>query len=185
MRAPPKWAQDLVLRVALDEGRDDVPELVWRRSTRSPFSSGHYSPGENRIVVTAGSTRGQRVIPWASKGYRTHGSVSVRADQKMLVLHECAHWLVPPDTVTYPGEWWCDGKRVPNPVGPSRVAHSANFWDTAWRLYRRYRIPLRYARIREGNYRKGALVAASRRPKARASGPLTIIDAPVSALKGE
>ena len=44
----------------------------------------------------------------------------------------------------------------------------------------------RYARIREGNYRKGALVAASRRPKvSQVAGPLTIIDAPMSALQGE
>ena len=132
MPAPPKWAQDLVLQVALDEGRDDVPDLTWHRARSRPGvlygdtiadlshtpqqSSGRAS--RNRIHVTAGTDR---------------------KDQKLVLLHELAHWLTP-------GEH-----------------HSARFWDKAWELYRRYKVPLRYARVREGSYRKGALVAARRR----------------------
>ena len=41
MPSPPLWALDLLLRVALDERRDDLPELVWRCSRAKLHSSGH------------------------------------------------------------------------------------------------------------------------------------------------
>ena len=145
MTIPPKWAQDLTLQVALDEDRDDVPDIVWRRR-RGPRltpgmktllrgvgrdvgewmrharsqqgTSGHYRWSVNRITLTAGGER---------------------QGQKLILLHELAHWL-----------------------SPRGEHHGDNFWDTAWRLYRRYRIPIRFAREREGSYRKGALAAYRR-----------------------
>ncbi len=134
MAAPPKWAQDLVIQVALDEGRDELPEIVWRRS-RQFTSSGR--AGRDRIVVSAAHGDYAREIPWVNRNH-TYGVVSARTDQKLVLLHELAHWLTP------------------------REHHSARFWDKAWELFRRYRVPLRYAKLREGNYRKGALVAARR-----------------------
>ena len=138
MAAPPKWAQDLVLRVALDEGKKDVPDMTWHRSKHFT-SSGR--AGRGRIHVTAAHGDKWVQIPWRNRNH-TCGVVSARADQKIVLLHELAHWLTP-------GEH-----------------HSHRFWDKAWELFHRYRVPIRYAKLREGAYRKGALVAASRRPKA-------------------
>lgn len=139
MAAPPKWAQDLVLRVALDEGRDDLPDVIWRRSKQFT-SSGR--AGRGRVVVSAAHGNQRRQIPWRN-GLGARGVVSAFVDQKIVLLHELAHWLTPDEH------------------------HSPRFWDKAWELYHRYRVPIRYAKLREGAYRKGALVAASRRPKER------------------
>ena len=163
MAAPPKWAQDLVLRVALDEGRDDLPKLTWHRS-RSRVDLSWYPAsyaerrhpdlmtGERRTAPSGNPQVRVRFTrqphehssgrAWQSG--RIHVTAGTdRKDQKLVLLHELAHWLTPKDH------------------------HSPRFWDKAWELYRRYRVPLRYARIREGNYRKGALVAANRRPRER------------------
>lgn len=120
MPNPPQWAQDLTIRVALDEGRDMLPELTWRRSKCSECSSGH-AMLDGRIVVTAGK---------------------LRRDQKLILLHELAHWLMPDDE-----------------------HHGPSFWDKVWQLYHRYGVPIRYAKEREGNYRKGALAAYRRNRK--------------------
>ena len=115
--ATPTWAQDLAIRVALDEGRDELPTLQWRRSKYGPFSTGTTYTEAQRIVVTAGKDR---------------------KDQKLVLLHELAHWLTPGQN------------------------HGPAFWDQAWRLYRRYGVPLRYAKLRERFYRKGSVAAYAR-----------------------
>lgn len=83
MKPPPPWAQDLVIQVALDADRDDVPELVWRGSRAKPYSTGQTQycrapdgrvVAAHRIVVTAG------IDP---------------ADHRFVLLHELAHWLLP------------------------------------------------------------------------------------------
>jgi hypothetical protein len=113
----PNWAQNLVRRVWLDEGREGeaLPHLAWR-SRNDRYSSGKACPCCNRILVTAGTDR---------------------ADAKLVLLHECGHLL-------------------------TRQGHTAAFWDKVWRLYRRHRVPIRYALEREGNYRKGAVKAYER-----------------------
>lgn len=68
--AAPQWALRLVQRVC-DRYEAEAPEVTWRRSKVSPFSSGVCHEG--RIVITAGSL--------------------VR-DQRSVVLHELAHHLV-------------------------------------------------------------------------------------------
>lgn len=71
--SPPAWATELVATVC---GEADVapPRLLWRRR-RSPMSTG--------------------------VARRAHGSIAVRAgddplDQRLTLLHELAHWIVPP-----------------------------------------------------------------------------------------
>ncbi len=118
MPPPPQWAQDLAIRVALDEECVTLPEITWRRSKWNDLSSGHSKNGQEAITITAGKDR---------------------KDQKLVLLHELAHWLMPGDE-----------------------HHGSAFWDKAWQLYRRYGVPLRYAKEREGNYRKGALAAYRR-----------------------
>jgi hypothetical protein len=132
MRASPMWAQDLLLQVALDEGREDPPELAWRRSRAKRYSTGHTqfrrSPGApggraERLVVTAGTDPdGQRVT----------------------LLHELAHWLC-----------------------PAGEHHGPLFYDTAWRLCRRYGANLRCAFEQEAAYRAASVPAyfRSRRPR--------------------
>ncbi|KKK96475.1 hypothetical protein LCGC14_2662390 [marine sediment metagenome] len=122
-RQVPKWAQELVIRVALDELRERLPDVTWSRR-KGTTSSGYtlYSTGEcpdRRIVLRAGKER---------------------RDQKLVLLHELAHWLIP------------EGQH-----------HSPTYWDKCWDLYYRYGVPIRYALTRERNYRKGAVVAYKRR----------------------
>jgi hypothetical protein len=69
-----------------------------------------------------------------------NGTISVVAgrdpvDQRLVLCHEIAHWLGKP----YEG-------------------HSLAFWRRAWRLYRRYRVPIYYALAREGDFH-GAIQA--------------------------
>lgn len=123
MARTPKWVTDLVTAVCLDEHRAEEPEVCWRRARYRLSSGSYYKPTAcrpARVVVTAGRDR---------------------RDQKLVLLHELAHWLT-----------------------PAGEHHSARFWDTAWRLYRRYRVSLRYALKHEGAYRTSA-AAAYRRTK--------------------
>ena len=62
-----------------------------------------------------------------------------RRGQKLTLLHEIAHWLCGKDE-----------------------EHGPLFWDTAWRLYRRYGVPIRFARMMERQYRKGSEAAYKR-----------------------
>lgn len=61
-----------------------------------------------------------------------------RLDAKLVLLHELAHQLVP-------------------------KGHTPVFWETAWRLYRWAKLPLRYCQRREAMHYKGAAVAYRRR----------------------
>jgi hypothetical protein len=129
----PQWAQGLIIQVAIDEGRETLPHVIWwRRRGGSPwtrkFSSGRGGPPvagnmTGSIHITAGSDR---------------------KDQKLVLLHELAHWLMPP-----------------------QEHHGARFWDKAWQLYRRYGVPIRYAKAREAQYRKGSVTAYRRAARGR------------------
>ena len=57
-------------------------------------------------------------------------------DQKLVLLHELSHWLV-------------GGKEH----------HSLLFWDKAFELYRKHKIPMMYALKREKNYKKKSIKA--------------------------
>ena len=67
---------------------------------------------------------------------------SNRTDCKLVILHELAHWARP----------WGEH-------------HSDKFWDLCWQLYREFKLPIRYCKQREVEYRKGALAAYHRSRK--------------------
>ena len=80
----------------------------------------------------------------AGKGCSEYIKISAghnRLHAKILLLHETAHAIVGRD-----GAKW----------------HSSHFWDVTWALYRWARLPIRYCRQIEGNYRKGALMGYRR-----------------------
>ncbi len=141
MATAPKWTQDLVVNALVywqkAHGEDVAsPEINWRRS------HSHKMTGWNNGYFIAKSTR----KPTKSSGQAdlngrriTVTAGSNRLDQRLVTLHELGH------VIAGPHEW-----------------HSAHFWDIVWELYRWARIPVRYAKTREGNYRKGALVAYKR-----------------------
>ena len=113
---PPAWAERIVRQVARSRRRRP-PELRWRRTRRLRSAGSADSP------VRAGV-----------------GGVSIAAgrdpvDQRLVLCHELAHWLGPPDE-----------------------GHSLTFWLRAWRLYREYRVPIHYALAREGEF-EGAVQA--------------------------
>jgi hypothetical protein len=109
---PPSWAEELVKQVYIDEGRNDVPALGWR-VTYHKSSSGRAYLAENRISITAGQDP---------------------VDQKLTVLHECAHQL-------------------------TKQGHTSEFWDKAWELFHRYQVPVPRALKRSGDYKKKAISA--------------------------
>ena len=121
MLAPP-WAQRIVRDVARSSRRPQ-PDLRWRE-TRRRRSAGSAADERN----------GDQPAIFIGAGRDT-------IDQRLVLCHELAHWL----------------------VGPGE-GHSLRFWRCAWRLYRRYRVPIHYALAREGEY-EGAIVAYKRRPK--------------------
>lgn len=138
MTAPPKWAQDLTLKALLWwESKGNVvtvvPELVWRRGSKF-CSSGNTRFDNSRITVTAGRSR---------------------LDQKLVLLHEIAHSILPTETVGVKKSW-------SNYRGIKHLSHTDLFWDTAWELYRWAKLPVRYCLKREKNYRAGASVAYRR-----------------------
>jgi len=146
MAAIPKWAQELTLQVAIDEGRDDLPEIIWRKRRRPRVSA--------RAKLLFGSPerveRFRKQSDWrrvGSSGHCREGLITRivitagtdRKDQKLVLLHELAHWL---------------SSRKEN--------HGPIFWDKAWELFRRYNVPIQYAKKRSGDYRKEAIAAYKR-----------------------
>ena len=101
MKAIPAWAGRIVADVTTEAERPYPPIVVWRRG-RGTYSSG--GAERDRIVVTAGTSR---------------------ADQKIVLLHELAHWLT------------------------SGAHHNPTFWIEAWRLFLRYKLPIRATMHRE------------------------------------
>lgn len=63
-----------------------------------------------------------------------------RVDLKLCILHELAHCLAPREA----------------------QFHTVAFWDITWKLIRWAKLPIRYCKQREGEYKKGALVAYRR-----------------------
>ena len=118
MALPPTWAHKLLIRVTRDAQRRDRPRLKWRRHNRH-LSSGWCHMATGTIMIHAGTAH---------------------RDQKLVLLHELAHWLV-------------------------RAGHTTTFWDTAFALYRRYKVPMRYA-FKSEKHAKKARAAYRRNCKA-------------------
>jgi hypothetical protein len=150
---PPKWAQELIIEAMIyleSKGiKGDLPTLKWRHGSGF-YSSGH-ATNRKSIVITAGKHR---------------------LDQKLVVLHELSHIVAKPieqhSTVAQAKKrgWITDSRLKDTDVFSTRhVCHSENFWDIAWDLYRWAKLPIRYCKTREGNYRKGSIAAYHRNVK--------------------
>jgi hypothetical protein len=104
----PKWAQDLILDTLLylqSRGYPDaIPEIRWRHSSYHKLSSG-VCYQHNHITITAGKDR---------------------RDQKLVLLHELAHWVL-----------------------PDKEHHGDAFWRLAFELYRVNKLPIRVCINRE------------------------------------
>lgn len=148
---PPKWAQDLIIEAMIyleTKGiKADIPALKWRHG------SGFHSSGNansKRIVITAGKHR---------------------LDQKLVVLHELSHVVTKPieqhSTVAQARKrgWIIPDRKDTDTFSSRNVWHSEAFWDTAWDLYRWAKLPIRYCKTREDNYRKGSITAYHRNVK--------------------
>src|SRR6266540_652846 len=123
----PGWAIDLTLKVARAAERMDVPVVTWRLRHRNPRRRAW---GRGKIIVppathSSGRCYPARIVITAGRSLK---------DQRLVLLHELAHWLA-----------------------PTGEHHSESFWERAWALYRLYGVDLAYARKREGDYRKLAL----------------------------
>ena len=129
---PPKWALDLTRDVVIyliDQGVQVSLPLVKWRHCFRVTSSGTCYP--HYISISAGLSR---------------------IDAKLVLLHELSHWGLP----EYKNKYWVFhfDWDIKNHEG-----HTPRFWALAWQLYRHYKLPIRYCKQREGEYRKGALIA--------------------------
>jgi len=140
-KAPPKWAQDLLIDACILLGVEDPPELIWRHCKRWGSSG---TGAKNQVVVNAGSNK---------------------TDAKLVLLHEVSHAATPPSVIEYKprGIWYGpDGKRRTDLKLKRYEYHSDAFWDNAWKLFRWARLPMRYCLQREGNYKRNAIPAYHR-----------------------
>lgn len=154
MTNAPKWAAELVAQVAADYGRETLPFVTWRRARPRGITAAAYLRRVNhepnpRVLAQieahppkAPSSSGGRCM--RPNLAHPNGRIIVtagtdRKDQRLVLLHELAHWL--------------------RPVGES---HSSAFWDQAFELYQRYGVSIKYATERESRYRVGAAKAIER-----------------------
>lgn len=110
----PNWVSDLVIKVLEEHNCNDIPNLTWRRYNSYSSSGTAYYDKEKGIVIRAGKK-------------------AKRWEQKLVLLHELAHWL-----------------------RPNKEPHSPDFWKLAFQLYKENKIPIRKALDREKSYKKGA-----------------------------
>jgi len=132
----PKWAEILFNKV-LDDYEMEKPELVWRRYHKRKYNLRPKENGEEQLFVKPKSMYSSGHCSWKSQKIVITAGAS-RKDQKLCLLHEIAHWMTP------------------------YQKHSSIFWDKAFELYRKYKIPMRYATIRESLYMRGAASAYRR-----------------------
>lgn len=110
----PNWASELAIKVCKENGSEASPTITWRRHNSSSSSGTAYYDRAKGIVVRAG----KRAPRW---------------EQKLVLLHEIAHWL-----------------------RPNKESHSPEFWELAFRLYKENKVPIRKAMGREKGYRREA-----------------------------
>jgi hypothetical protein len=134
----------LLINACLFLGVNDLPELRWRHRPGLTTSG---CCGKTRITVRAGRDR---------------------TDTKLVILHEVAHFVTPDEVRETTLKGVIDaqsGKEIGDFKVTRRLYHTDTFWDTAWRLYRWAKIPVRYALQREGEYKAGAVLAYRRSRK--------------------
>jgi hypothetical protein len=139
MSRTPGWATALVAQVAADEGKP-APAVTWRRKRGTRLQIIHMRPGsydpdywpDGIQVKPATLPRSDSSGSCNMEGTRIAVTAGRdRGDQKLVVLHELAHAFVGP------GHW-----------------HDNAFWELAWKFYRRYGVPIRYALQREREFKK-------------------------------
>lgn len=129
------WAEDLLCQVLVDYKCVHKPILTWRRSHKQKGI--YFMDAGKRVqalkpkpVKSSGTCYIDRIAITAG---------SLRKDQRLVLLHEIAHWLL-----------------------PTGVHHGKAFWDLAFELYRKYKVPMFYALSRERTYRKEVVNAYRR-----------------------
>lgn len=144
----PAWAIELVNQVCNDYKRT-LPEVLSWKALRATPKWTYYRDGSRRLVLprtsSSGTTYKEYVKSW--RPYKLgKGKIHVTAgksleDQKLVLLHELAHWIV---------------------IKNKTQGHTSAFWDLAFELYKRYDVGLDKAYEREKHYRKQATVAYQR-----------------------
>jgi hypothetical protein len=148
----PNWAQELILEASLYlqskgiEGANNLPEVKWRK----PTTGGIYIKKKRRDD-SSGVCHSGHITICAGKD---------RVDCKLVILHELCHWVFP----TGINKWGF----------MEHEGHTPKFWDTAWDLYRQFKLPIRYCKEREGNYMKGSILAYHRTRNCR-NGVTTLV----------
>lgn len=145
VQPPPAWASDLADRASAFLGAQRRPVVVWHRSNE-PVPATLDSPRKITLpiagvrypteAISAGWTR-KDVPVVAQQGTIELWAGTARRDQRLVLLHEIAHWFL------------------------AKHHHSPTFWAVAWSLYVEF-MPrsLDYVLGREAMYRTGALRAA-------------------------
>jgi predicted metal-dependent hydrolase len=133
----PNWVNLLLEQVAKEYPRMILPNIIWRHYHNKYIPSkvvGQYSRVKNLSEQSSGHCN-------YSKGI-TITAGRLRKDQKLVLLHELAHWIL-----------------------PAGENHSKDFWDLAFEIYRKFKVPMYYALNREKDYRKEAVMAYRRNRK--------------------
>ena len=134
----PQWVNDLVAQVVKDYQCQKSLTINWRRTHKRKRETITWQ-GENIQTF--------RDKPFESSGHCHSEEISItagksRKDQKLVLLHELAHWLM-----------------------PTGEHHGKAFWDLAFELYRKYGIPMYYALRREDEWKKAKMAYRRNRKK--------------------
>ena len=122
----PTWAKELAIQAVEENSRRKVPPIAWRKSS-------------------IGCSSGKARMYSQKSGFMKYSFILIRAgsseqDQKLVLLHELAHWM-------------CSRKEH----------HSMKFWRLAFDLYAKYGVDSEYAKQRESSYKKKATFVIAER----------------------
>lgn len=142
----PQWAIDLISQVCDDYNRTKPGELLWKPSlhTWTNASSGNckYAKINGRQIYYWIRLKNGKMKRRPFTGRITIRYGSDERDQKLVILHELAHWIA------------SRSKR-----GQS---HTVIFWKKAFELYEKYGIDMDYAYNREKGYKQKATAVYER-----------------------
>ncbi len=120
MRPIPNWANKIVEEI-IEQKQLTTPKIKWIKSKKFRYYAGYAFSHEIqnlRCEYHIRITIGKKLPRW---------------EQKLILLHELAHYICKKDE-----------------------HHNEEFWTTAFILYRRYKLPMRKALQHESAYRKRA-----------------------------
>lgn len=139
----PQWAIDLVTEVCAKHNRQKPGTFTWGNANNI-YSSGkcRYSRRRNGTQIKIWT----RLKNGKMKMKPFYGEIIVKAglsqfDQKLVLLHELAHWVSYRNT---------------------SKGHTVKFWKKAFELYRDYGLDMDKAYKREQSYKKFATVVYER-----------------------